>query len=188
MKPVKTLLIAAFSLACCSGASFALAAEEITPLTYDASVTDIPAVKLSNTCNINIVQISDQRFSKENLGTEMPVPITAAEPWLESGFGKLKEYGFNVQRNNQAAANALNLYVRLIRAYTWFGDLRINSMVAMDVDFDAEGQNTEKFRATGSKTNMVGAKSEHVTAINYALNHTIHKMAQSLQTRCAQVK
>jgi hypothetical protein len=188
MKPSTILLIAALSLATGSAAIATPASNEITPLTYDSSVSDIAPVKLTGTCMINIVRISDERFNKESIGAEFPIVSSPSEPWIESGFDRLKEYGFPVQRSAVPVANAINLNVRLIRAYTWFGNMRINGMVAIDIDMASSAQHSEKFRATGSKTNMWNAKSEHVTALNYALNHTMHKMAQALQSQCTQAK
>ncbi|MFZ6760825.1 hypothetical protein ACO0K9_26760 [Undibacterium sp. Ji50W] len=181
-------LFAAISLAACTArASTELV--DITPLTYNASVSDrVPAV-LAATCPISIVQVSDQRFSKESISAEFPIAASAPEPWIDSGLDRLKSYGFTVQRSAQPVPNALNLNVRLIRAYTWYGQMRINGMVAFDIDVaSANGQHTEKFRALGSKTNMWNGKDEHVTALNYAFNHAMHKVAQVLQEECARAK
>ncbi|MES2076185.1 MAG: hypothetical protein V4462_11275 [Pseudomonadota bacterium] len=181
-------LFAALSLA--AGAARAGAEPaDITPLTYDASVSDLAPAVLATTCPINIVQISDQRFSKESIGAEFPIPTSAPEPWIDSGLDRLKSYGFTVQHSVQPVQDALNLNVRLIRAYTWYGQMRINGVVAFDIDVaGASGQHTEKFRALGSKTNMWNSKDEHVTALNYAFNHTMHKVAQALQAECMQAK
>lgn len=182
-------LLATLSLAFCASARAAAEPVEITPMAYEENVSDVPAAKLPAACAINIIQVTDQRFSKESIGAEFPVVASAPEPWITSGLDSLKTYGFTVQRNSQPVANAVNLNVRLIRAYTWYGPMRINGMVAMDVDvMGNNGQRTEKFRATGSKSNMWNGKSEHVTALNYALNHTLYKMAQSLQNECTHSK
>jgi hypothetical protein len=50
----------------------------------------------------------------------------------------------------EPTANAINLDVRLIRAYTWFGNMRINGMVAIDIDMTSSDQHTKKFRATAN--------------------------------------
>jgi uncharacterized lipoprotein YajG len=86
-------------------------------------------------------------------------------------------------------ANALNLDVRLIRAYSWLGPMRINGMVAIDVLVASpDGAKVRKFRASGSKTNMMSANSEHVTALNQALNHMVNQMAVALASECAGAK
>lgn len=184
-------LLAAVSLAACAGvhAASTPAAVEITPMTYDGTVNDLVPAKLNGACAINIMHISDQRFSKESISAEFPVQASAAEPWIDSGLDSLKAYGFTIQRAQTPVPNALNLDVRLIRAYTWYGQMRINGMVALDVDLmTAADRRMEKYRALGSKSNMWNGKSEHVTALNYAFNHTLHQMAQSLATECAQRK
>lgn len=188
MKPTNILLIAALLLATGTTAIAKPATNDITPLTYDSSVSDISPVKLTGTCTVNITNISDGRFSKESIGAEFPIESSPSEPWVGSGLERLKEYGFTVQRSAAPTANAINLNVRLIRAYTWFGNMRINGMVALDVDMNVPEQPAMKFRSTGSKTNMWNAKSEHVTALNYAFNHTMHKLALALQTQCSQSK
>lgn len=189
MKKSNIAVGAALSLVLCAAAHAAAEPVEITPMTYEAGVSDVVAAKLPAACAINIVQVSDQRFSKESIGAEFPVAASAPEPWLASGLDSLAAYGYTVQRNSQPVANAVNLNVRLIRAYTWYGAMRINGMVALDVDvLGGNGQRTEKFRAAGSKSNMWNGKSEHVTALNYAFNHTLHKMAQALQGECTQAK
>jgi hypothetical protein len=186
-------LFAALASAACAGTQAASAPaslpEEITPMAYDGTVSDLVPAKLDGACTLNILRVSDRRFNQESIGAEFPVQATAPEPWVDSGLNRLKSYGFTVLRGEQPVPAALNLDVRLIRAYTWYGQMRINGMVAMDVDLiNANAQSTEKYRALGSKSNMWNGKSEHVTALNYALNHTIHQMAQSLAAVCTQHK
>lgn len=184
-------LFAAICLAACAGAHAASTAvpAEITPMTYDATVSDLAPANLKGACRVNLLHISDNRFSKESIGAEFAVQTSAVEPWIDSGLDMLKAYGFTVQRGETPVPAALNLDVRLIRAYTWYGQMRINGMVAFDVDLmSAAGRHTEKYRALGSKTNMWNGKSEHVTALNYAFNHTLHQLAQSLAAECTQRK
>ena len=191
MNNLSKFLFAALSLASCAGvhAAATSAPVEITPMTYDSTVNDLAPVKLNGACPINIMHVSDQRFSKESISAEFPVQASAAEPWLDSGLDMLKAYGFTIQRGQTPVPTALNLDVRLIRAYTWYGQMRINGMVALDVDLmTTTDRRMEKYRALGSKSNMWNGKSEHVTALNYAFNHTLHQMAQSLAAECAQRK
>lgn len=186
------ILIAAL-LAACSAA--ALAAPETAPptqlvsLAYDAGVNDKAPAMLPGACRINVVGISDNRFSREGMGADAPIRTGAPEPWIGAGLANLKQYGYTVQQGAGPAPDALNLDVKLIRAYSWFGNMRINGMVAVDVSIASpEGTRSRKFRASGSKTNMMGADSEHVTALNYALNHMVHEMAAGLASECAGLK
>lgn len=182
------LIMALLGIGACT-ASAASTPTEITPFTYDASVSDVTPTLLTSNCRVNVVHVADHRFRKDGIGAEFPVVTGPSEPWLNSGLERLKEYGFKVQRSDKPLPDAINLNVRLIRAYTWYGQMRINGMVAFDVEVATPaGPRSEKFRSTGSKTNMWNGKGEHVTALNYAFNHAMHKMAQSLKQDCAQVK
>jgi hypothetical protein len=170
-------------------ASAAAAPVEITPLTYDAGTNDFTPVKQAGACQLNIVHLTDQRFARNGVGADAPVVTGETEPWVSSALDSLKAYGFTVQHSGAPIPNAINMDVKLIRAYTWFGNMRINGMVAVDVDLALPaGAKSQKFRATGSKNNMMGSKSEHVTTLNYALNAMVHKMAMSLQAECTQAK
>lgn len=179
-------LLAAILLLVGAGAH---AAPAPTTMTYDSGPNDLSVARLPHACLINIRQVTDERFNKESISTDTPVSTSALEPWVNSGLDGLTAYGFNVQHSSQLVPAALNLDVRLIRAFTWLGDMRINGMVALDVDLAAaDGKRLQKYRAFGSKTNMAGSNSEHVTALNYALNHTLYEMAQSLAAECGQSK
>lgn len=189
MNKPKIALRTALSLAFFVAAHAVAAPDDIVPMTYEDTVSDMTPATLSSVCPINIVQVFDQRLSKEGISTAIPVVASAPEPWIHSGLDRLKAYGFTVQHNSQPVANAVNLNVRLIRAYTWNVDMRINGMVALDVDvLGSNGQRTEKIRAAGSKSNIWGAKSEYVTALNYSFNHALHKMAHVLQSECTQAR
>lgn len=185
IKRTASLLVAV----CLLASAGAHAAQEPTTMAYDSGPNDLSVTRLPHACLINIRQVSDERFNKESISAETPVPASAPEPWVNSGLDGLKAYGFNLQRSSQLVPTALNLDVRLIRAFTWFGEMRINGMVALDVDLaTADGSRLQKYRAFGSKTNMANSDSEHVTALNYAFNHTLHEMAQSLAAECSQRK
>lgn len=182
----KHILIAAASSAFALGALPALAAQEKTPLVFDASVSDATPALRKDACKLNILGISDERFSKGGIGTDSPVTTEAPQAWVGTGLESLKAYGYTVGRSSAPVAGALNLDVRLIRAYTWLGHMRINGMVAADVTLvSPSGSRTRKFRASGSKSNMMNANSEHVTALNYAFNHMVHQMAAGLSSECA---
>ncbi|NHZ61144.1 hypothetical protein [Massilia genomosp. 1] len=158
------------------------AAETKVALNYEAASSDVVAKPVAGACAINIVSISDQRPTKDGIGADFPVPTDSPEPFVSASLDALKEYGFTVSHSKTAVPQAVNLDVRLIRAYTLFGHMRINAMVALDVT--AQGAAQEKFRATGSKANMWGAQSEHVTALNYATNTMLASMAPALAAHC----
>jgi hypothetical protein len=189
MKPIKTLFASLAIGTLAASAALAAAPVELTPLTYDAVTSDVTPVKQPGACQINVVHVADERFGKDGIGADFPVATSPTDPWLSSGLDSLKAYGFTVQHTGAPIPNAINLDVKLIRAYTWFGHMRINGMVAVDVDMASPaGAKSQKFRAAGSKSNMWGAKTEHVTALNYAINSMVQKMAMSLQSECMQAK
>lgn len=174
-------------------APLSYAAVDVVPLAYDAATSDRPAAVLPGTCDINIVNASDQRNNKETIGWLFTVPQEGAGDavsWINDGLANLKAYGFTVQRSAAPVSGALNVNVRLIRAYTWPGGMRINGTVAMDVGvLKADGsEDIFKIRANGSKANMMGAQSEFVTALNYAANNAYSTLAANLQSRCANSK
>lgn len=65
--------------------------------------------------------------------------------------------------------------------------MRINGVVAMDARLTtpAGKQIDRKYRASGSKTNMVGAVDEYMTTLNYAMNNLLAQLAADLQGICA---
>lgn len=173
-------------LLACLLAAGASAAETKVALNYEAGSSDVVAKPVAGACAINILTISDQRPTKSGIGADFPVPTDSPEPFVSASLDALKEYGFTVSHSETALPQAVNLDVRLIRAYTWFGHMRINAMVALDVT--AQGAAQEKFRATGSKANMWNGQSEHVTALNYATNTMLASMAPALAAHCGKAR
>lgn len=102
-------LFAAISLAACAGvhAASTSAPVETTPMTYDSTVNDLVPAKLDGACPINILHISDRRFSKESIGAELSIQTSATEPWIDTGLDALKAYGFTVQRGETPVPTAL---------------------------------------------------------------------------------
>lgn len=174
-------------------APLSYAAADVVPLAYDAATADQPPAVLKGACEINILTASDQRNNKETIGWQFTIPQEGAGDavsWMNAGLDSLKAYGFKVQRSSTSVSGAVNLNVRLIRAYTWPANMRINGTVAMDVGVvKADGsEEVFKVRANGSKTNMAASQGEFVTALNYAANNAYGSLAANLQSRCANSK
>lgn len=179
--------LAAFTVSALPSAS--AAAGEQTVLKFDAGSSDVRAVALAGACTINIMQVNDQRFTKDGVGVDSSIPTDPPQTWIANSLDSLAAYGFTVQHSATPVPTAVNVNVNLIRAYTWFGNMRINGMVAVDVTFPARPDApVEKFRSAGSKSNMMGANSEHVTALNYAANHMVSKLAPALLKHCKDAK
>lgn len=176
------------ALLCLSAASCACAAN--LDLVYNARDTELQAAPLPGACALNIVGISDQRFNTDSMGADFPLLTSDPIPWISAGLDNLKAYGFTVQKSATPQPQAVNLDVQLIRSYTWFGNMRINATVAVDVGITPVGgaRRVQKFRASGSKTNMMGADSEQLTTLNEAFNHMSFKLANALETACAESK
>jgi hypothetical protein len=137
------------------------------------------------------MNIQDARRSRLNVGVDMPIAAEAPEPWVKASIDSLKQFGFKIQHNKAPTANALNLDVRLIRAYTWISALRANAMVAIEVDITSpQGSITEKYRAYDSveKISMFNPKSEHIAALNLAANSMAIRLAESLHKQCSVAK
>jgi hypothetical protein len=186
---VSVALVAALAAVLSTAAQAGTEPTEITPLVYEPASTDVQAQRQAGACTINIMHIADARPMKESIGVDTAIPSGPTEPWLSASFDSLKLYGFTLTHADTPQPQAVNLDVALIRAYSWFGPMRINGMVAVDVALNSpQGVLKEKFRATGSKTNMWNAKTEHVTALNYALNAMIFNMAPVLKHHCELAK
>lgn len=186
---MKSATYIAAALSVCTLSALPAFAAERTVLTFDPGTSDVRAAPLAGACAINVMQVSDQRFTKDGVGVDTPILTEPPQAWVASSFDSLAAYGFTVQHSAKPVPTAVNLNVNLIRAYTWFGNMRINGMVAVDVGFPAKADTpVEKFRAAGSKANMMGATSEHVTALNYAANNMIGKLAPALLKHCKDVK
>ncbi|MDR7306287.1 hypothetical protein [Rhodoferax saidenbachensis] len=185
---VRRVIVAAFA----TGAfTFALAAEpEKLALVYDASAMDVVPTILPGACLLNVVSIADQRTNQESISADIPILAGAPNVWVGNGLSSLKAYGYGVQQSTSPLPDAVNLDLELIRSYTWFGNMRINGMVAMDIGVTPVGgeRKVQKFRASGSKANMWGATSEHLTTLNYAFNNVANKLALALQSACAESK
>lgn len=96
----------------------------------------------------------------------------------------LKAHGYAVQ---DPAPGAIGIRANLTRSYVWTASLRINAMVALDVEYQRPNGTpvAAKYRAYGSKTNMWGATDEFMTTLNYALNNVLLKVAADLQKACS---
>jgi hypothetical protein len=159
-------------------------------MAYEATAVDVVPVPLPSACAVNIASVTDQRNNMESISADRSLPSQGAVTWVKSGLDNLKVYGYRVQQNPTPMPDAVNVDVQLIRSYTWFGNMRINGTVAMDVGITPVGgaRQVQKFRALGSKTNVWGAPSEHLTTLNYAFNNLSSKLAVALQSACAGAK
>lgn len=188
MKPSNLIVASLAACACLAVPAYAASAEP-TVLRFDPSSSDVRVAPIAGACTINIMQISDQRFTKDGVGVDSPIPTDSPQAWIASSLDSLSSYGFTVKHSATPLPSAINLNVNLIRAYTWLGNMRINGMVAIDVTAPSmPNAGVEKFRAAGSKSNMMGANSEYVTALNYAVNNMVGKMAPALQKHCQNAK
>jgi hypothetical protein len=161
--------------------------DESSRVTMKYSADDVghPAVRLSGTCPVAVVAVSDQRPNKETVGYDFKALLSGDPvPWVGDALRNLKAHGFAVQ---DPAPGVIGIRATLTRSYVWTASLRINSMVALDVEYQRPNGApvAAKYRAFGSKTNMWGATDEFMTTLNYAMNNLLLKVAADLQKACS---
>lgn len=156
-------------------------------LKYDAATRDATPKAISQACTINFVSFSDMRNNQENIGHDLKTLVADnVMPWFEQGLFGLKAYGYSTKREASTEKGVLNVEARLTRSYVFQAGPRINSVVAFELlATSPKGQqHLLKIRAFGSKTNMMGADSEFVAAMNYAINNALVKAARRLEEPC----
>jgi len=158
-------------------------------MNHEPESVDVVPAPLAGACSIAIAPAVDIRPNKETIGHEFK-PILSGDPapWVGAALDDLKRYGYAVQRVDSPGPKPGMIVVRpeLYRAYTWHGHLRINGMVAMNVEFiTPSGKHIrKKYRASGSKNNWAGATAEYMTALNYAMNNAIARIAGDMTRLC----
>lgn len=183
---MKYLSISLFALCSVVLAPTGVQAANQATLAYEAKTTDFPPQNIGGGCHIKIAKVSDERNNKQTIGNEFAsIESTDPVPWVGAGFDNLSAWGFAVDKES-ASADAVSLDVRLLRAYTWHGNMRINATVALELVVRGTSGQTKalKIRASGSKSNWAGATSEYATTLNYALNAALAKAAVSLRESC----
>lgn len=163
------------------------AADQVS-MAYESESADILPTKLPVSCTVNLLSITDERNNKESVGSALKALVSGDPiPWVGAALDHLDSYGYRVIRGDKLSDGGVAMSAALTRSYVYHGPLRINGMVAIDVQFIlASGESIKrKYRASGSKTNLVGATTEYMTTLNYALNSLLDKLAVDLQTMCA---
>ncbi len=171
-------------LLCCAQA----AAQDAVSMAYDPKTVDVLPVTLSGACAVTVTEISDQRNNKETVGTDFrPLVSPDPLPWVGAALANLSAYGYTVARADKSKASDVAISAALTRSYTFLGPMRINGVVALDARLTTPSgrQIARKYRASGSKTNMMGAVDEYMTTLNYAMNNLLAQLAADLQEICA---
>ena len=174
-------ILSALALAaCCAHA----AAQETVSMAYDPKTTDTPAVKIPGACGVTITGVADARNNKETVG---PVLSRDPVPWVNAALAGLDAWGYTVSGAPSARPGDVGIQATLIRAYAFHGPMRINGVVAMDTRIATpSGKQIErKYRAFGSKINMMNATDEFMVALNYAMNDLLAKLSADLKEFCA---
>lgn len=156
---------------------------------FENGLSETPPVPVAGACSIALVKASDSRPNKETIGHEFrPILSGDPAPWIASALDTLKQYGYQVKtaEKMEPVTNSIVIHPDLYRSYTWHGHLRINGMVAMKLDIlTPSGKRIQKkYRASGSKTNWAGGTNEYMTALNYAMNNVIEKLAKDMVSIC----
>ena len=171
----------------CGGANAQPVPDESSRVSMKYSAEDMghPAVRLSGACPVAVVAVADQRPNKETVGYDFKALLSGDPvPWVGDALRNLKAHGFAVQ---DPAPGVIGIRAKLTRSYVWTASLRINSMVALDLEYQRPNGTpvAAKYRAFGSKTNMWGATDEFMTTLNYAMNNLLLKVAADLQKACS---
>jgi len=166
-----------------------LYAADQVDMKYDSAVHEHIPAPLPGACTIIVGKISDDRPNKETVGNEFRTLLSGdLKPWITEALNNLTAYGFKVIRSDDAQqnANAITVNADLYRSYSWNGPMRINGMVAMEVEYIRAGAEPtkHKIRAFAGKTNWAGATSEYMTALNFAMNNVLDKLAKELEGVC----
>ena len=156
---------------------------------YDPMIHENIPAPLPGACTVVIGNINDIRPNKETVGNEFTTLLSGdPKPWINDALNNLTAYGFKVVPSDDAPqdAKAIWLNTSLYRSYTWNGPMRINGMVAMKVEYNRTGSEpiTHKIRAFAGKTNWASATSEYMTALNFAMNNVLDKLAKELEGVC----
>ena len=175
---------------CLAGAAAGTAAaQDAVSMAYDASLSDTPAARMPGACGVTVTGIADRRNNTETVGSEYkPLLSRDPVPWVRAAFGGLGAWGYTVGSSPAAKPGEVAIDASLIRAYTFHGPMRINGVVALDarVTTPSGKRIDRKYRAFGSKTNMMAATSEYMDALNYAMNDLLAKLAADLKEFCAE--
>lgn len=188
MSPWRTAAVAALGLALAGGAANAQPVPDESArvtMKYSADEVGYPAVRLPGACPVAVLAVSDQRPNKETIGYDFKALLSGDPvPWVRDALRNLKTHGFAVQ---DEAPGAIGIRARVTRSYVWTASLRINAMVALELEYQRPGGApvAAKYRAFGSKTNMWGATDEFMTTLNYALNNVLLKVAADLEKACS---
>jgi hypothetical protein len=190
---IASLAALLFGNAAVAAADSATESGEKVEMKYDAAASETGAKPFrAGTCALRIVRTVDARQNKETIGQSMSGALLAGDigPWMTEGLGHLRDFGYAVSAASPGdaapAADGVTIRTSVTRAYTWQIGLKIFSMVAVKAEFlDHNGVLQQKYyRAHGDKTNMWGAKDEHVTTLNYGLNNLLPFVARDLQSLC----
>jgi hypothetical protein len=167
--------------------SLPLHAADRLSMAYDAVATDDPPAVLKGACTVSVGTISDERNNKETAGADN-IPLLSGDPipWVGAAFDNLGAYGYKVMKGDKPANGGIAMNAAIKRSYVYHGPMRINGVIALDalVTLPSGEKVSRKYRALGSKTNMAGTTSEYMTALNYAMNNLLAKVAVDLQTMC----
>ncbi|MEY4589620.1 MAG: hypothetical protein RL497_1696 [Pseudomonadota bacterium] len=150
-----------------------------------ASTTTKPAANTSvGACQIVIEGFRDNRMNQETIGTNFSVPLysTGLDKWLSDAKADLWD-------KKIAGGTGKTIVVKpsLTRLYSYAQSMNIISVMAFQVAFDVNGKTiaTKKYRANGSKTNMMNAAGEYYTALNYAAHAAMPLLLNDLPGICS---
>jgi len=162
-------------------------AADVADLTFTPPEGEPAPRQLVRDCVVNIVGIADARNNRETIGRFArggSVRAGDALPWLGASLERLAAYGYAVERSAAPRAGAVNIDVRLTRAYTFYWWPQMGGTVALEVALPGTAAPLKLrqmgFRGAG---NWDGAQ-QHVKALNLGADRVIETLAAALKPAC----
>lgn len=186
MKLTRTFFFAILATTMLSATTQAAPANEA--LDYkpkDTSTKKMP--KLNTVCNFIFDEFQDGRQNKETIGTNFAQALysNGLTQWLSAA----KTDNWTKAINN-GADKSITIKPTLTRLYAYPQGMNIIGVMAYHIDFLQNNKiiASKKYRANGTKTNMMNAVGEYYTAVNYAAHSAMPLLLDDLNGVCSQAK
>lgn len=139
-------------------------------------------------CPVNIVSVTDGRNNRETIGLyRYRESLLAGDmlPWVGGALERLKASGFQLMRESAPRARAVNIDVRLTRAYTFSWSPYRGGMVAMEVGIDGAAAPVKLRRMAFKGEGNWDGPNAHVALLNRVADQVVDSLAEALLPACA---
>jgi hypothetical protein len=159
-------------------------AVEVAEMTYRPDV-DLSPRPLVQNCAVKVV-LGDGRTNRDTIGRiDVTESVVAGDvlPWLGAVVDRLNVYGYTVV-HGAPDRGAVNIEVRLTRAYTFFVPGHLGGMLAVEVTVPGRTAPVKLRRAMLRPWRNWGGASNHVAALNRAADGVVDDLAKALKPSC----